>query len=67
MCGYDPATNPMYKDKFFEAAPKSGHPKKLDKQQTKALLDLIRKDHHGQEMSALDISEEFPVSPCTIQ
>ena len=66
-CGYNPVTNAVFQDEFFKDAPRTGRPKALNKQQTKDLLDLVRKDYHGREMSALDISYEFPVSACTVQ
>ena len=65
--GYNPVTNAVFQDEFFKDAPQTSRLKALNEQQTKDLLDLVRKDCHGQEISALDISYKFPVSARTVQ
>ena len=46
-CGYDPVTNPDFQDEFFKDASQTGQPQALNEEQTKDLLDLVRKVRHS--------------------
>ncbi len=64
--GYNPETDPVFKDEFFEDAPHSGHPMVVMEGMNNQILDQVQKDQFGREMTGLALSTEFPVSAHTI-
>ena len=64
--GYDPETSMILLTKYVEDAPRSGRPKKITPEQEKAVVDRVKKDRYGREMSTAELGGEFKLSPISV-
>src|SRR2546421_1851862 len=53
--GYDPQVSREFKDEYFTDAPRSGRPKVITEETLTNVLEMVRKNREGREMSAKNI------------
>ncbi len=51
--GYDLASNHTFQDEWFEDAPRTGRPKKIDKEKSKSLIGRKEANRYGREMATV--------------
>ena len=61
--GYDPQVSKVLLTKYVEDAPRSGCPKEITPEQEEAVIDRVKKDRYGREMSTAELGGVFKLSP----